>query len=171
MFLKKLLFRCGIIFVFISFLCITSLYGGKVVTHYNEKEIIHKEKQLDNYLIPVLEIPSLNFEKIILSDIKEIEINKNKISFYNGADDLEKINNIIIAGHNIKNVFGPLTTLKIGEKLILKTKQGSSMYKISFMNEISVLDKEYLYETVDKQITLITCTSDTQKRFVVIAKK
>jgi LPXTG-site transpeptidase (sortase) family protein len=171
MFIKKLLFKIGMCLILISFFLIFNLYCGKLKTYYHESEIIHRENKKEVYDIPILEIPGINFEKIVSNNIYEIENDKNKISFYNNEKNLNKVNNIIIAGHNIKNVFGPLLNLKLKDKIILKSNYGTYTYEIASINEISVLDDKHLNETLEKQITLITCTNDTQKRLIVIGKR
>ena len=84
------------------------------------------------------------------------------------GQDSDKYGNIILSGHNNKYVFSNLYKLYIGDEIIISDFKNEYKYKIYEIKYINIKDKYILDNIYDKKIlTLITCTNNTQKRFVV----
>ena len=163
----------------------TSYVPEKVNT--NEEENNTKEIQINKYekenikenykgyeVAAKLEIPSISLETYVLKKYSTQALNVSVTKFW-GAD-ANKIGNFCIAGHNFKNknMFSNLKKLKIGENLFISDNQiGKVEYEIYdiytvFPEDISCLSQQ---TNGAKEVTLITCTSNSEKRIIVKAKE
>ena len=118
-----------------------------------------------------LEIPKLNISSNVLEEYSKegLEV---CISKFWGSNPNE-IGNYCIAGHNYarKNMFGYLGDLEIGDKIYLSdNKNGQFSYTIYDKYRIEANDTSSLSQNTDRrEITLITCTSYSNKRLIIKA--
>src|SRR5581483_7954912 len=80
--------------------------------------------------------------------------------------------NIILYGHNKKNLFGKARGLKIGDEIDIISKDGKEfIYKITETKIVAPTDISVVAPTTGEVLTFYTCTGflDT-KRFVVKAR-
>ena len=72
------------------------------------------------------------------------------------------LGNIPIAGHNrgVRNDFGKIHTLKVGDTITFTTKLGSRTYAVTSVAKVFVNDVSGLEPTAANQITLYTCVED-----------
>ena len=152
---------------------------------YNETKIIEdnfieipKEKIISEYkgydVIAKLEIPQINLETYVLKDFSENALNISVTKFWGPSPN--EIGNLCIVGHNFvkKNMFHNLKKLKINDKIyILDNYIGRLEYIIYDVNIVIPDDVSCLSQQTDgkKELTLITCTSDSKKRIIVKAKE
>lgn len=146
----------------------------KVVT----KKEYPKEQIIDEYkgyaVLAKLEIPNINLKTYILRDYSTKALNISVTKFW-GVDP-NQIGNCNIAGHNFKNknMFRNLKKLNIGDELIVTDNEiGKIKYEIFDIYTVLPENTNCLIpETKDqREITLITCTSDSKKRIIVKAKE
>lgn len=80
--------------------------------------------------------------------------------------------NIIIYGHNTRDIMGNIRALKGDEIITLTTKSGEERkYKISLITEVNPDQTEYLLPTPEETLTLYTCSGFLDsKRFIVQAR-
>lgn len=163
----------------------TSYVSEKVNT--NEEENNTKDIQVNEYekenieenykgyeVAAKLEIPSISLETYVLKKYSTQALNVSVTKFW-GAD-ANKIGNFCIAGHNFKNknMFSNLKKVKIGENLFISDNEvGKVEYEIYDVytvlpEDVSCLSQE---TTEQREVTLITCTSDSEKRIIVKAKE
>lgn len=125
------------------------------------------------YLVAAkLQIPAISLETYILKPYSLQALNRSVTKFW--GPDPNTIGNFCIAGHNFqnKNMFYNLKKLKIGDNLsITDQKIGKVEYKVNRIytvlpEDVSCLDQETQGK---KEVTLITCTYDSQKRIIVKA--
>ena len=117
-----------------------------------------------NYII----IPDINVKRIIIPYNLE-NLNKNYVCLYQG--NLDDDSHVILAGHNVKQVFHELHKIKIGSKIIIK---GKKINEFIVENKYETLknDRSVLNESKDnKKLTLITCTKDPNYRLIITAFK
>lgn len=118
-----------------------------------------------------LEIPKLNINSNVLEEYSTegLEV---CISKFWGSNPNE-IGNYCIAGHNYgrKNMFGYLGDLEIGDKIYLSdNKNGKFSYTIYDKYRIEADNTEPLSQDTNKrEITLITCSSYSNKRLIIKA--
>lgn len=82
----------------------------------------------------------------------------------------KKYGNIILAGHNNKYVFSKIYKLKINDEIIISDFNNTYSYTVYKKDYINIKDTSILDNIYDKKIlTLITCTTNNQIRYVVRA--
>lgn len=163
----------------------TSYVSEKVNT--NEEENNTKDIQVNEYekenieenykgyeVAAKLEIPSISLETYVLKKYSTQALNVSVTKFW-GAD-ANKIGNFCIAGHNFKNknMFSNLKKVKIGENLFISDNEvGKVEYEIYDVYTVLPEDVSCLSQETNEQreVTLITCTSDSEKRIIVKAKE
>lgn len=143
----------------------------------NKKREYPKEEIIDNYkgykVSAKLEIPVISLKTYVISEFSTKALNISVTKFW-GVNPNE-IGNYCIAGHNFrnKNMFHNLKKLKIDDELYLTdAKIGKVKYQVYeilqvFPNDVSSLSQD----TLNKEVTLITCTSDSKKRIIIKAKE
>lgn len=104
-------------------------------------------------------------------DYNEI-LNQNLVLMISNKETLEsKYGNIILAGHNNKYVFSNLYKLNKDDEIIVSDFNYEYLFKVYDIFKMNIKNKSILDNVYDKKIlTLITCTSNNQIRYVVTAK-
>ena len=104
-------------------------------------------------------------------DYNEI-LNQNLVLMISNKETLEsEYGNIILAGHNNKYVFSNLYKLNINDEIIVSDFNYEYLFKVYDISKVNIKNKSILDNVYDKKIlTLITCTSNNQIRYVVTAK-
>ena len=127
---------------------------------YLNDNISHKV----NYL-GYIEIEKLNIKREIVLGINNYNL-LNHVTLDERCSNLD-CDNIILAGHAIKNIFGSLKYIK--EKDIIKIISIDNIYQYEVTN-IQIVNKENI-DVIDKSnLILITCY-DLDKRIIVKAKR
>ena len=138
---------------------------------YPKEEIIQEYKGYD--VCAKLEIPSIKLETYVLKNYSVQALNISVIKFW-GANP-NQIGNFCIAGHNFKNsnMFSNLKKLEIGEKIYVTDNDiGEVEYTIYNIEKVIPENVECLdQDTKNREVTLITCTSDSSLRIIVQAKE
>lgn len=104
-------------------------------------------------------------------DYNEI-LNQNLVLMISNKETLEsEYGNIILAGHNNKYVFSNLYKLNKDDEIIVSDLNYEYLFKVYDISKVNIKNKSILDNVYDKKIlTLITCTSNNQIRYVVTAK-
>lgn len=104
-------------------------------------------------------------------DYNEI-LNQNLLLMISNKETLEsEYGNIILAGHNNKYVFSNLYKLNKDDEIIVSDFNYEYLFKVYDISKVNIKNKNILDNVYDKKIlTLITCTSNNQIRYVVTAK-
>ena len=121
-----------------------------------------------------LEIPAISLVTNILKSYSTTALNISVTKFW-GVEP-NQIGNCCIAGHNFKNknMFRNLKKLNLGDKLFIADNEvGKVEYEIFDIYKVFPEDTSCLTPaTTDKrEVTLITCTTDSKKRIIVKAKE
>lgn len=126
-----------------------------------------------NYKVSArIEIPKLNIDSNVLEEYSKEGL-EECVSKYWGPETNE-VGNYCIAGHNYgrKNMFGYLGDLEIGDKIYLSdNKNGKYTYSIYEMYRVEADNTNPLNQVTNgkREITLITCSSYSEKRLIVKA--
>ena len=104
-------------------------------------------------------------------DYNEI-LNQNLVLMISNKETVEsEYGNIILAGHNNKYVFSNLYKLNKDDEIIVSDFNYEYLFKVYDISKVNIKNKSILDNVYDKKIlTLITCTSNNQIRYVVTAK-
>ena len=136
-----------------------------------EKEVIDEiiEKKDKSIYDGYIYIPKLNYRNVISTNNI---LDQNKVYMLSDKSIINKDKgNIILAGHNNKYVFSNIYKLYIGDEIIISDFEYKYSFIIYEIKYINIKDKSILDNIYDKKIiTLITCTNNTQTRFIVRGK-
>lgn len=136
-----------------------------------------KEEILENYngysVCAKLEIPVISLETYVLSEYSIQNLNVSVTKFF--GPNPNEIGNFCVAGHNFrnKNMFKNLKKVEIGDEIFLiDNKVGKVKYIVYEIDKVFPNDVSCLEQNSEvREITLITCTSDSKKRIIVKAKE
>lgn len=143
-----------------------------IAKEYPKEEI---PKQYKGYtIVAKLEIPEIKLQTYILKQYSKNALNVSVTKFW-GADPNE-IGNFCVAGHNFqnKNMFHNLRKLEIGNRLSISDASiGKVEYEIYDIYMVQPEDVSCLSQETNgkREVTLITCTTDSEKRIIVKAKE
>lgn len=98
-------------------------------------------------------------------------VSENKASHLAQSANPGESGNIIIYGHNKREILGNIRALKGGEKVTIKTDDGKEhLYKVQSWYEVNPDNMKYLQPTEGETLTMYTCSGLLDsKRFVVRA--
>lgn len=142
-----------------------------------EKLEYPKEEVLENYngysVCAKLEIPVISLETYVLSEYSTQNLNVSVTKFF--GPNPNEIGNFCVAGHNFRNnnMFKNLKKVEIGDEIFLiDNKVGKVKYIVYEIDKVFPNDVSCLEQNSEvREITLITCTSDSKKRIIVKAKE
>lgn len=142
-----------------------------------QEETNIKEEIINQYKgYPVaakLEIPEIGLETYILEKYSTHALNVSVTKFW-GAEP-NQIGNFCVAGHNFqnKNMFRNLKKLGVGNRLfITDNKMGKIEYEIYDVYKVEPEDVSCLSQETNgkREVTLITCTNNSELRIIVKAR-
>lgn len=121
-----------------------------------------------------LEIPSISLVTNVLKNYSTSALNVSVTKFW-GVDP-NQIGNFCVAGHNFKNknMFRNLKKLNVGDRLfVTDEKIGKVEYEIFDIYKVFPEDTSCLTSSItdEREVTLITCTTDSKQRIIVKAKE
>ena len=126
------------------------------------------------YTIGVINIPKIEVNYPILSTYSDALLKIAPCKFY--GPNPNNVGNLCIAGHNYRNTkfFSKVPTLEYGD-IIEITDLGGNTIKYSVYNKYIVnpdeLECTSQLTAGRKEVTLITCTNDNQKRHIIKARE
>ncbi len=126
------------------------------------------------YTIGVINIPSINVNYPILSTYSDALLKISPCKFH--GPNPNEVGNLCIAGHNYKNskFFSKVPTLKNGDKVEI-TDLGGNTVKYAVYDKYIVnpdeLECTSQLTNGKKEVTLITCTNDNKKRYIIKARE
>ena len=138
-----------------------------------EKEYI--ETEFKGYKVSAkLYIPKINLETYVLEQYSKQALLTSVTKFYGGEPN--KVGNFCIAGHNYgtPNMFQNLKNLNINDEILLIDTNGNKMkYIIYDIYKVLPNQTQCLSQQTNGQVelTLITCTLDSEKRIIIKARK
>ena len=137
---------------------------------YSKEEVIKEYKGYE--VDSKLEIPKIELETYILKDFSKETLNISVTKFWGCKPNT--IGNYCIAGHNFKNknMFHDLKKLERNDNLfIIDNKVGKVEYEVYDVYKVFPEDTSCLEQETNgkKEVTLITCTSDSEERIIIKA--
>ncbi len=146
-------------------------------THAKEdyQELEKLEEEYKGYKIDSrLEIPKINLNSYVLEEFSTKSLLASITKYY--GKEANKPGNYCIAGHNYgpDNMFQNLKELEIGDKIYLTSKNGiKKEYDIYDIFKVYPNDTKCLSQKTNGnvELTLITCTLDSEKRIIVKARE
>lgn len=154
---------------------VSSNQNSKVVQTAGEVRNEWKEHQDGYNIIAKLEIPKINLKTNVLEEYSDNSLLISVCKFW-GCEPND-LGNFCIAGHNYykrKNMFYHIKELDNGDKIFLTDNACRTIeYEVYNVSKVSPYDVECLSQETNgkREITLITCTSDSKKRIIVKARE
>lgn len=142
----------------------TTSEGTRPVTYYN-----------NFVMIGYIEIPKINIKYPILEKETVASLEQSVAVRYPDNPKLNEPGNVVIAGHNLRNgqFFSNLKNVATGDIVKITDTNGQTLvYTIYEKYETTPEDVAYITrDTGDNtEITLVTCTNDSNARIVVKAR-
>lgn len=181
----------GIVLILIGVGIIANVVYKKIVTSNKQNELIEAfESQIadskneessepvsleaiNGYTpIAIMEIPSIKLKQPVVDGITEDVIKYFLGRFPNSAMPGE-VGNFAVAGHRVSDftdAFINLYKVKVGDKVIVTTKDGIYTYEVDSSFIVDPDQVEVLDESDYEKITLITCTIGSKRRVIVTGK-
>ena len=125
-------------------------------------------------MVGTIEIPSIDLKYPVLENASKSAI-EVAVAVYDGVG-LNQVGNTTIVGHNYRNgtFFSNLKKVTIGDKVYITDESGKKMTYIVYNTVITTPeDSSFLERDTEgkREITLDTCTDDTQSRLLVLARE
>jgi len=125
------------------------------------------------YTIGVINIPSIDVNYPILSTYSDALLKIAPCKFH--GPNPNEVGNLCIAGHNYKNTkfFSKVPTLVVGDEIQITDLGGNTLtYTVYNKYIVNPDELECTSQLTDgrKEITLITCTNDNQRRYIIKAR-
>lgn len=146
-------------------------------THAKEsyQELEKLEEEYKGYEVDSkLEIPKINLSSYVLKEFSSKSLLTSITKYY--GKEANETGNYCIAGHNYgpDNMFQNLKDLETGDKIYLTSKNGiKKEYEIYDIFKVYPNDTNCLSQKTNGnlELTLITCTLDSEKRIIVKARE
>ena len=166
-----LLFGVGMAFIILG--CCLIMYNSyedkkagiesKKVVEQIQDNPVESVKIDNNEYIGIINIPTLNLELPVMSDWSYEKMKISPVRYYGSfeTDDL------VICAHSYKTFFRYIKNLVVGDILIFTDMGGNSyLYKVEVIENLGPTDIKEMIEN-EFDLTLFTCTSDSQNRVTV----
>lgn len=136
----------------------------------------NKEKYKGFNVAGTIEIPAINLKYFVLESSSKAAIEVAVGIYEEDITELNLVGNTTIVGHNYRNgtFFSNNKKLVEGDKIYITDSTGKKVtYTIYKTYTTTPEDSSHLYrDTAGKrEITLLTCTDDTQSRLVILARE
>lgn len=143
------------------------------VLNQDNKKITDSNNDVNNKsdIVPIaiLKIQKINLDVAVGEGVDDKVLDYAIGHFPNTAMAGEK-GNFALAGHRnftYAEYFKDLDKLKIGDDIIVKTKEKEINYKVTDSFVVDPTDVKVLDATKDATITLVTCTEGAKKRLII----
>ena len=140
------------------------------VKQYPKEEVLENYKGYD--VCAKIEIPSISLKANILSEFSNKALKVSCTKFWGVEPNQE--GNFCVAGHNYKNIFYGIKKLQIGDIFFITDNEvGKVEYEIFSIDKVVPENVECLDAVTngEKEVTLITCTTDSKYRIIVKARE
>lgn len=126
-------------------------------------------------MVGYIEIPATNVQLPILEKVTKKSLETSVAIVYPSDAELNQPGNVVIAGHNYRNqmFFSNNKKLKSGDKIYITDESGTKLTYIVYDNfEAAPEDTSFYVRDTGgvPEITLTTCTEDSSKRTIILAK-
>ena len=125
-----------------------------------------------NKYMGYIELSNYGIKRLITSGTNKNILDKGFVGMLSTSALLDdEVGNIILAGHNISNVFQKLHSMKVGDEVKIVSYNNTYIYKIKEKHTISDDDFSYFKKENNRKIlTLVTCKNNNYQRLIVVAE-
>ena len=122
--------------------------------------------------VAIMEIPSIKLKQPVVDGITE-DVIKYFLGRFPESAMPGEVGNFAVAGHRVSDftdAFINLYKVKVGDKVIVTTKDGRYTYEVDSSFIVDPEQVEVLDDADYEKITLITCTIGSKRRVIVTGK-
>lgn len=158
-----IVFSCLVYYIFINFnQRFDIIYQNKVIDSILNYDI----SEYDGYIY----IPRFNIRRLIKYGTDSSILDRGYVGIYELSGNLYSADLIILAGHNIPNVFSKLHDISIGDSVFLSGNFISRKFVVYDKKVIGDSDFSYFYNR-SNELMLITCTDNYGYRLLVFLRE
>lgn len=118
-----------------------------------------------------LYIPRFEIKRIIKKGTGNDVLDSGFVGMHRLSGSLESNDLIILAGHNISNVFSKLHVIDIGDVVSINSYMLSRKFVVYDKKIVNEYDFSYLVNNRSNELLLITCTINKGERLLVFLKE
>lgn len=181
----------GIVLILIGVGIIANVAYKKIVTSHKQNELLEAfESQLveakneesgepvslepiNGYTpVAIMEIPSIKLKQPVVDGITD-DVIKYFLGRFPDSAMPGEVGNFAVAGHRVSDftdAFINLYKVKVGDKVIVTTKDGRYTYEVDSSFIVDPDQVEVLDDADYEKMTLITCTIGSKRRVIVTGK-
>ena len=181
----------GIVLILIGVGIIANVAYKKIVTAHKQNELLEAfESQLveakneessepvsleaiNGYTpVAIMEIPSIKLKQPVVDGITD-DVIKYFLGRFPDSAMPGEVGNFAVAGHRVSDftdAFINLYKVKVGDKVIVTTKDGRYTYEVDSSFIVDPDQVEVLDDADYEKMTLITCTIGSKRRVIVTGK-
>jgi len=151
---------------------IDNVFNFEVDTSYVSTDIFsYQNKYSDNLYLGYIYIPRFNIKRLIKSGTDDSVLNSGYVGMHSLSGGLDNDDLIILAGHNISNVFGMLHSISIGDYVYINTNRLKRKFIVYDSKVVDEYDSGYLFDNHTNELLLITCTKKSGERLIVFLRE
>ena len=136
----------------------------------NESVSIGSNILSDDYLGYIF-IPRFDIKRLIKSGTKDNILNGGYVGMHRLSGSLDGSDLVILAGHNVSNVFSKLHHINNGDSVFINTNLKSRKFIVYDKKTVSEYDIGYLDDNRNNELLLITCTKKKGERLIVFLRE
>ncbi|MDU2121435.1 MAG: class D sortase [Clostridium celatum] len=181
----------GVVLILIGVGIIANVAYKKIVTAHKQNELLEAfESQLveakneessepvsleaiNGYTpVAIMEIPSIKLKQPVVDGITD-DVIKYFLGRFPDSAMPGEVGNFAVAGHRVSDftdAFINLYKVKVGDKVIVTTKDGRYTYEVDSSFIVDPDQVEVLDDADYEKMTLITCTIGSKRRVIVTGK-
>lgn len=129
------------------------------------------DNYVDDSYLGYIYIPRFDIKRIIKFGTNDDVLNAGYVGMHSLSSALDSDDLIILAGHNISNVFSKLHSISIGDFIYINTKYISRKFVVYDKRIVSEYDISYLEDNRNNELLLITCTKISGERLLVFLRE
>jgi LPXTG-site transpeptidase (sortase) family protein len=100
------------------------------------------------------------------------EVFENSAGWGEGSGFPDQLGNQVIFAHAKENLFLPLQSIKVDDKIYILTQENHYSYQVKEIKEVYPNQTEVIASTEDETLTLYTCSGySDSKRLIIVAKR
>ncbi len=156
--------------IIVAILILSTIFMYEKIDYQNhtveiENIFVNDISKNEHDYIGYVEIERLHIKREIVMGITDKNL-LNHVAMSSRSKNLDE-KQIILAGHGIKNIFGNLRKIKMGDIIKIHSFDNTHTYQVERIDIVNPEQTDVIDQT---NLILITCTNDN-KRFIVKAKK
>lgn len=158
------------ILIIILFSCFrVSLEGRAFHDVIVQNKIIDKMIKFDDYDIYLgyIEIPRFGVRRLIKSGTSSDILDQLYVGIFDLSGNLDSSDLIVLAGHNVSNVFSSLHSVSNGDLVYIEYKGGFKRFVVYDKRIVNEYDYSY-FNNRKNELLLITCDKEGYRLFVFL---